>query len=242
MTKLVSIFSLCSLILLMGVGCTEVQSVIEEVGAGAQNVYEHFGEGYSSDEGSPEEVTELTRFDGAHVQGNGFSLQVPENWLVDASSFTDRSSTGARLHGWISNGVSNDAYTDPDIITITIKDVEKEGRTQNEIVSEFGWDESDIDARVQFMQEYAYEKYWITAADVSVKNGAIEINGAVVPRSEMRCEKTCYLEGSAVTTVLYAIEGDELVYLVSVATGTNEQTDVFLAQAEEVIKTFVISE
>ena len=239
MTRSFFVLGIVSALVFVGAGCGDVQTVWDEVEEGAQNVYESF-DGDFFEGGDDEIVTELSRVEGMLVQGDGFSMEVPEDWIVDASSFTSRSSTGMRTHGWIANGVSNDAYGDPDIITITIKDLEKDDQSFDEIVELYGWDESDIDARVEFMREHAHENFWITAADVSVVNGAIEMNdGSIVSRSELRCLKTCYIEGSASTIVEYFVETEELVYKITVSVATNETTDAFLEEAEEVIKTFV---
>jgi len=230
----------------MGAGCsgeavTEWQDKASEAASSVQDWYAEVEENISDDEDVATKNQDTLVKDGSLVMGDGFSLTIPEEWIVTPMSSPTRISDGRYTYGWIKSGVMDDAYGDPDIIMLTIEDVEKEERTYEEIVAEYGWDQTDIDERVTFMQENAHPPYnALSGEDVSVLSGKVTIQNQEANYSEIRCEHVCFIEGSAMTTGLYFIDAEELVYLVRISVGTNEYTDTHLEQAEEVVKTFTI--
>ncbi len=235
----------------MGAGCsqeavTQWQDKASDAASTVQDWYAEVEENMVSDETKEtEEVSETEKTlmqDGTHVYGEGFSLTVPEEWIATGRSELMEHADGRVGYGWIENGVPDDAYGDPDIISISIMSMNKDEMTYEEIVEEFDWDQGDIDLRVNYMQENAHPPYnEITGEDIIVTSRKVILdNEQEVNYSEIRCEKICYIEGSAMTLGMYFVDAGEAVYLLQVKVGTNEMTDERLVMAADIVKTFTV--
>jgi len=171
------------------------------------------------------------------TEGENFSIQTPESWLISKSEITGTDFT-TKL--WLESGISNDAYIDPDIVTIKIATMPKGDGIFSEIIDLYAMDEDNIEEIVKTMVEMAAPPYnEITDKDIVVAYSEVKLNnGTLAQKITFQCLKECYLEGPAFAINQYFVETGDTIFLLEAKTATTDKTDTLLLIAEQVVKTF----
>lgn len=174
------------------------------------------------------------------VQGEGFTIDVPTDWVLFAPNSANRLGDGRRDLGIVQNKPSEDMGATEGIVTINIYDVaETSDLSYEKIVKGYGWDDEDVAHIVAFMKDEASDIFPdYSAADVKTETTQVDIDGEQATKTSLTCLKPCYIEGGAETMAYYFVDDQERVYLLFASTGTGDQATDLLAQAEAVIKTF----
>ena len=164
------------------------------------------------------------------IENKSFTINAPETWIINESPKVFS----------LASGVADDAYNDPDIVDINITKIEKNGKTLEEIVSEYSSTEKTADSLVELMQKEATPPYnEITRDDIKVSRENILLNnGQDAIKNIFQCLKICYIEGPAYTLNEYFVETHETIFRLNASTATTEKTETLLLVAEQVIKTF----
>ena len=191
--------------------------------------------------GSPLLVETDTHF----VVAQNFSLQIPETWdmipSIDSGLLQSDRIHGELFYGNVfSSEVQEDvAYSDPETVRVMIKDVLKNGRSFESIVSEYVWDETDVAEIVAFMKSEATDIFPdFSENDVRVSVSVDQIGTSSATIATRQCLKPCYIEGGAQTTVRYLIDAADRVYILEIIAETSTNTVDQLNGATAVVKTF----
>ncbi len=161
-----------------------------------------------------------------------YSIVVPTDWKTTASTDSTRDEMGARTYEWIASPDANGA-------NVAVKDALKDGKTFEEIANGFVWTNDDVGEIVAFMKEETGDLYKdFSEKDILISSGADTINGAKAVRAIRQCQKPCYVEGGAATTVRYIVDAPDRVYVLEVTTGTGTMTVNLLNEADAAVRTF----
>lgn len=178
--------------------------------------------------------------DTMFVFGDGFSLQVPEDWIVTTSD-SERSSNGVLTYGWIYSAEQESAYGDPDVVRIRVEDVLKGDLSFSEVLDEH--DSLSAISAVKGMQRYANAPYnEITVADIIDIKEQIVFNGFATQRNTFVCTRECHIEGLPPAEYRYFIDVGDRVFIIDARTVYSDSYEQLLNQADEVIATFVLNE
>ena len=172
------------------------------------------------------------------VFGNDFSFSVPETWIVTSADDKERLADGRLFHGLIENEIADDAYGDPDVASINVIDVSKEQWTYEQAVEEYGWNEDDKSFCLSMDEWFSDPDDVATEEDIQMGSSEIMVGELPAQYSYMRSEKPCFIEGPAKTYATYVIEGEEVIYLITISNATSELTEELMEAAEEVVETF----
>ncbi len=170
----------------------------------------------------------------------GFTLDLPDGWIVTTPKDAKRSDDGERTDGWVASGVPTDAFgADLNVSTIAVTDVAKEGRSFTQVANAYVWTDEDVQKIVAFMKAEAGDLFPdFSASDVLIESSADSVGGFAAIRATQQCLKPCYIEGGAATTVRYMIDAPDLVYLLDVSVGTSPNAADLLNAADAVVRTF----
>ncbi len=163
------------------------------------------------------------------IERETYTIDAPGTWIVNASD---------PVNLWLESGINDDVYVDPDIVSVRVSEVLKDGRTFEEIVSDEAWDETDVAQTVAFMKTEAIAPYnEISESDIVISRQPIEIAGSSAVRASRQCLKPCYIEGGPFTDIQYFIDAGDRVFILTARSGIDERAEALLLSAEEVIKT-----
>lgn len=171
--------------------------------------------------------------DSRTVASAGFTLEIPEGWIVEGSDDEERSADGRMTYGWLYGGTS---------AKIRVQDVEKDGASFDEVLVAHEWNDADAEKIVAFMREEAAETFPdFSAEDILVGTTYDQIGTALAARSMLQCLEPCYVQDGAATNVTYFIDAPDRVYLLTVSTGiqADAAADVLNA-ADAVVRTFQV--
>jgi hypothetical protein len=182
----------------------------------------------------------LTESDTHLVVSEHFSVQLPDGWeLSDVGSAGKRNNEGELWYGVVDSDVSENAYSDADVVRVVLKDVLKNGRGFDEVVQGLSWDAGDVKDIVAFMRENTSEVFPdFSEKDVRVSLSQDTVGSAVATVATRQCLKPCYIEGGAQTTVRYLIDAVDRVYVLEITAETSTKTADQLNAATAVVKTF----
>ncbi len=171
----------------------------------------------------------------------GFSLNIPEGWVVTDSNDDERIHSEL-IEGWIASGVPENAFGgDLSVSTITVMNVAKDGRSFTDVVDGYVWVAGDVQEIVAFMREEAGDLFPdFSEKDVLISAAVDTVGGSAAMRATRQCLKPCYIEGGAVTSVRYIIDAPDVVYVLEVSVGTSPNAADLLNAADAVVRTFAL--
>lgn len=179
---------------------------------------------------NPPFAFETESTDGA--EGMPFTIVVPDGWKATPSEDETRDEKGARTYEWISNQGKTG-------ISIAVKDVMKDGKTFDGVATPFVWTSDDVANIVAFMRNETGDLYKdFSEEDVVISAAPDMIGGAKAVRALQQCQKPCYVEGGAATTVRYLIDAPDRLFILEVTAGTGTSTADLLNEADAVVRTF----
>ncbi|MFH1089261.1 MAG: hypothetical protein V1716_02450 [Candidatus Uhrbacteria bacterium] len=176
------------------------------------------------------------------VDGKDFTINVPLTWLVIEDINNQLNVDSFSLRYSLASSETSEAYGDPDVVQITISNLQKNNRTLADVVNTFGKNEKEAEALVELMTKNANPPFnKLTKDDIKISQSDVVLNnGTVAKKIVFQCLKTCYLEGPAKTIVQYFIETPDSFFELTADTPTGEKTEVLLLVAEQVVKTFEV--
>ncbi len=225
----------------------EIEDLIEEV------LSEEEAEEEVETEEEPAQLSlERDAADPTVVLGEGFSLLVPEDWLVlSASERSTRSSRGRYSHGWIKNLDAQEAYGHPTEVSVHVEDYEKGDEwTLDSVVDRWAMDEDGARFGVQVYlfggggELSEADQSEIDAymdAHITVELESVQIDGREAYMNTFVCEQACYIEGSPPAMIAYYIDAGDRVWVITGRTAYSDQADELLAQAQEVMDSFELN-
>ncbi|HBR80393.1 MAG: hypothetical protein UX09_C0041G0003 [Candidatus Uhrbacteria bacterium GW2011_GWE2_45_35] len=176
------------------------------------------------------------------IETDNFTINAPKTWISSVPNATGDGTKKFLTVVKLESGVSDDAYTDPDVVILDISYLEKGEKTFDEIVKEFALNEDQAALQIEFMKESATPPYnEITTEDIVVTTEQVELkNGVEAKKITFQCLKVCYIEGPAYTIIQYFINDEDKIYKLEAKTATTEKTETLLLVAEQVVKTFEV--
>jgi hypothetical protein len=164
------------------------------------------------------------------IERETYTIDVPSAWTINTSD---------PLNLWLESGGKDEAYVDPDIVNVRVSEVQKKGRTLDEILNEEIWDEADVELVIAFMQEAANPPYnEISRKDISIERGEVVIGAQTAVRALRQCLVPCYIEGGPFTDIQYFVDAGERVYILTARSGVDVRAAALLLIGEQVMKTF----
>jgi hypothetical protein len=203
------------------------------------NIDEEDQSSSSDSEESAGENTELEsvfEYEKQMIQGDGFSLLIPINWLVDDEYIIISHDTERLLT--IRNEME-DELADPDVNRMSVERIAKGNSSFDEVFSSIKWSEDDAELRVSVMkgnEEYAADPLGIE--DIIIESGEELVHDMNISYTFFQCLKPCYAGGSLKTFKKYLFDETDYVYMLSISILTGENTELFLKQAMEIASSF----
>jgi len=189
------------------------------------------------------------------VLGKGFSLSVPEDWLVlSASERSARSTHGRYSHGSVKNLDAQEAYGHPTEVSVSIVDYEKADRwTLESVVDRWAMDEEKARSGVEvYLFDIARDREGLTEEEqlemdaymeayVTVEVESVQIDGRDAYINTLICEQACYIEGYPPALIAYYIDAGDRVWVITGRTAYSDQADELLRQAQEIMDSFELN-